>query len=243
MRIRQCIIIEDSAASALILTNYLANLPFIHVVGVFESYAESVSFLYSNAHELDLIFLDVELSNSNNSGLNGLDILKTFTSLPPVIIISNFADYAIQSYELGKTIDYLQKPYSFDRLMIAINRVLNETYEHPAKAMPSEFIFIKMGRRLQKFELAQIDYVEAYGIYTKVFVKGEPYVVNENISTLEKRLDEVSFARVHKSYIVNIKHINSIENQQLVIGPKKVPIGGTFKEKLSSLLRLFDVLD
>jgi DNA-binding LytR/AlgR family response regulator len=241
MEIRNCIIIEDSESSRLILKEHLLNLPFLNVIGEFCTYSEAADFIFHKLSEIDLIFLDLNLSDEDSQQAHGLDLLKVFHTLPPVIIISSHTKYAVASYEIGKTTDYILKPYSFERLLRAINRVLSLQFQSPTEI---DILFLKMGRRLQKFELSKIDFVEAYGIYIKVSENGETHVVNENISTFEKRIHHnPNFIRVHKSYIVNIPKIHSIENYHLVVNKVKIPIGGTYKEKLNNVLRLFDSLD
>ncbi len=241
MNNKQCLIIEDDSASAFVLKEYLSRLPFFSVAGICKSYTETLEFLFKQP--LDLVFLDIELSSDSvNPQLSGLDILTTVPNLPPVIIISNHVNYAAESYRIGKAVDYIVKPFDFERFLIAVNRALNLTMTTKHLA-DEEYIFLKMGRKFQRFELSHIDYFEAYGIYLKVIVDGVAHVVNDTVSALAERMDTQRFMRVHKSYIINIKKIVGFDHNHLFLQNGKVPIGISYKPHLSGLLRLFDKLE
>jgi DNA-binding LytR/AlgR family response regulator len=237
---RQCLIIEDSISSVAILKEYLSLLPFFQVANVCDNYAQAIAFL-SN-HQVDLIFLDIQLANKEGEHFTGFDVLQTFSTLPPVIITSSHAGFAIESYRIGKAVDFLVKPFDYDRFLIAINRALNLKMT-TNRLLDDEYVFLKMGRKFQRFELADIDYFEAYGIYLKVFVKGMPHVVNDTISAISETLSPKRFMRVHKSYIVNINKINGFDHNNLYLLNGKVPIGISYKPQLDGLLRLFDKLE
>jgi DNA-binding LytR/AlgR family response regulator len=241
MRSVNCLIIEDSAIHVLALKAHLVLLPSVTVIGVKDNFEDAVGFIQQNLTNLDLIFLDINLSKSTHSGL---DVLRVFPVLPPVIIITNHIEHAVSAFEIGKVVDYLVKPYTFERLALAVNRVLNIN-QNTMIGTTSDLgvIFLKMGRKLQKFEIADIEYIEAYGIYSKIMENGTVYVVNENISTLEKRIENPFLHRVHKSFIVNIRKINIIETYHIVIRDIKIPIGATFKERVDTLLKLIDSID
>jgi DNA-binding LytR/AlgR family response regulator len=239
MTTRQVLIIEDTASSVTLLKDYLAKLPFFKVAAVCSSYSQSVEFL-SN-HHVDLIFLDIELSSNDGINLTGMDLLKTFPVLPPTIITTSHDSFAVESYRIGKASDYLMKPFDFERFLIAINRAMNLQLV-PNRIVDKDFIFLKMGRNFKRFEFDEIDYLEAYGIYVKVFVNGTVHVVNDTISALAERIDSNRFMRVHKSFIVNINKITGFNHNELHLKNGKVPIGISYKTLLEPLLSLFDKL-
>ncbi len=240
MKVRQCLIIEDDPICADTIKSYLNRLPFFKVVGTYNSYFEAINFITQS--QIDLIFLDVILNDSQNDKFTGLDILRTIPNLPATIMMSSYPEFAVESYNIGKSTDYLLKPFNFDRFLLAVNRVLSLNMVQQ-RLIDEEYIFLKMGRRFQRFNLDDIDYFEAYGIYLKVIVNGIPHVVNDTISGLNERLDVKRFIRVHKSYIVNIQKINGFDHNNLYLKNGKVPIGISYKSQLEGLLRLFDKLD
>ncbi len=239
MQNRQCLIIEDDSTSAKILSTYIEKLPFFSVDAICTSYAEALEALMKQNY--DLIFLDIILASPADTGkeLSGLAILETFESLPPVIITSNYVEYAVESYRIGKSVDYLLKPFEFKRFLLAVNRALNiKLVEN--QIIDEKYIFLKMGRRFQRFNLDEVNYFEAYGIYLKVAVNDTIHVVNEIISGIEALLNTKQFVRVHKSYIINVNKIIGFDHNTIYLKHGKVPIGISYKPKLQGLLNLFD---
>ncbi len=241
MNVQKCLIVEDTKIDSDLLKSYITPLPFLSVLGVCTNYSEAIAFITNN--QVDLIFLDIELDSlSGERSLTGLDLLKTLPNLPPVIIMTNRSDYASESYRIGKAVDFLVKPYDFERFLIAVNRVF-QLKVGKQQFTNEGFIFLKMGRKFQRFELDELDYLEAYGIYLKVIEKGIIYVVNDTISAITERLDPSQFVRVHKSYIINVKKITGFDHKNLFLQEKKIPIGISYKGQLGGLLSLFDKLE
>lgn len=232
MKSKSCLILDDSEADANYLKQQLTLLPFFDSLSVSSSIEEALGLLATQ--RVDLLFLDVKLN-----GQSGLQLLKHYSELPPVIITSAYPEYAIDSYEIGKTVDYLLKPFSYERLLISINRALSIQISSGSMA-EIDFIFLKMGRKIQRFEFKSIDYVEAYGIYSKVISDGQVRTVNERLVTLTDLLPSKLFMRVHKSYVINITKITSFDRNYLWLGQLKIPIGISFRPRLEGLLRLFD---
>ena len=235
MKSKSCLLIEDDELSVQLIESYIQKIPYIHLEGVCSSYADAYALI--TQQKFDFILLDVLLNDPTH--LTGLDLLRTVPSLPPVVVITSTAEFAVDSYEIGKAVDFLLKPFDFSRFVIAINRALN-IQNADNQLLTNDFIFLKMGRRFQRFELEEIDYIEAYGIYVKVIVGGIPHVVNDLISNLEATLSRKKFMRVHKSYIVNLSKVVGFDHNKLYIKNGSVPIGISYKEKLDVFLRLFD---
>lgn len=237
MNIRKCLIVEDDSSCVEILKTYLDKLPFFNVVGQCVSQSEAIAFLASET--VDLIFLDLHLDNVEGENADGLDLLQTIKSSAPIIITTSYPDFAVESYRIGKAIDYLVKPFEFNRFLMAINRALGLQLS-ARQILDKDYIFLKMGRHFQKFKLADIDYLQAYGIYLKVITNGVTHVVNDTISNLEETLDNSTFMRVHKSYIINVHKINKFNRNHLFLEEDKIPIGISYKPKLKGLLSLFN---
>jgi two-component system response regulator LytT len=237
---KTCLIVEDSEENKNLLLSFIEKTHFLNVVGTAKSYSEAMSFLL--LHSVDLLFLDIEIPDSN--GMNGLDILKTLAQPPATIITSSYEKFAVDSYSLGKTSDYLLKPYTFDRYLIAVNRAL--TTQTPGfPSLKEKTIFFKMGRRYQRFNLDEILYFEAYGIYLKVYtdISKKPMVINESLAGALNHLDKNIFIRVHKSFVINALKIDSFDANNILVNGFPIPLGASYKSKIDYLLKLFAIID
>ncbi|ARK11141.1 LytR/AlgR family response regulator transcription factor [Fibrivirga algicola] len=225
----RCLIIEDSEPASRLLIEYLTELSLFSQLTPCLTLSDAITTLLRERY--DLIFLDVELNSQN-----GLDLLSAIDDLPPVIVMSAHDKYAIPCFDLNVA-DYLQKPFGKLRLIRSIDRAIgiSATKEN---VVTNEAIFLKIGRRLQKFDFTQVDYIEAYGIYSKIHFQGRCDVVNEPIMTLGNRLPKHLFRRVHKSYIVNLSHITSYNQNNFFIGEAKIPLGTSYREQLPNLYNL-----
>ena len=232
MRIRNYLLANYTESDASFLKEHLARVPFLEFLGTSTTLEETIESLTN--HYIDLVILDIDQYHQM-----GLDLLKYNIQLPPIIITSTSANYAVESYEIGKAADYVLKPFSFDRLLIAVNRALNQNVTK-SSISGVDYIFLKMGRKIQRFDFQSIEYVEAYGIYSKVVCTKQMFVVNERIATLTRLLPQSQFIRVHKSYIINVSKITSYDRNHFHIDDEKIPIGISFRPKLEGLLRLFE---
>ncbi|WP_375448412.1 LytR/AlgR family response regulator transcription factor [uncultured Fibrella sp.] len=229
---KKYLIVDDAEADVEVLQGMLDKFPLLEAAAVATTLETAISILA--IQPIDLVFLDMRLTDQS-----GLALLRAKVVLPPTIITSAYPEYAVDSYEIGRVADFIVKPFTPDRLLQAVTRAL------PVSApmhltFDEEAIFLKMGRRIQRFNYPAIDYAEAFGIYTKVYVGEQASVVNERLSALLKRLPGRSFVRVHKSYLVNINKIASLDRQNLWVNKTKIPIGFTYRVHLASLLALFD---
>lgn len=238
MEKKSCLLVDDDPQFATLIEDYCKKIPYIYVAKICASYAEAIIEISKQA--FDFILLDIRLADSH--GLTGLDLLKTVPTLPPVIIVTSSPEYAINSYEIGTPVDFLLKPFDFSRFLVGVNRALH-IHTKNDQLMDENYIFLKMGRRFQRFNVEEIDYIEAYGIYCKVFANSIPHVVNETISNLEEILSIKKFIRVHKSYIISFSKVTGFDHNKLYLKSGAVPIGISYKPKLQSFLRLFSSED
>ncbi|MEZ0487208.1 LytR/AlgR family response regulator transcription factor [Fibrella aquatica] len=229
MQAYRCLIIDNSESSALLLKEYLTELSIIGQFTLCYTYAEAATALLSNSY--DLIFLEIELNEQN-----GLDLLKLMPALPPVIVVSAQSQYAVDCFDLNVA-DFLQKPFGKTRLFRGVYRAMNISADKES-IIVEQTIFLKVGRRLQRFRFDQIDYIEAYGIYSKVYFQGHFDVVNEPIMNLENRLPNLYFRRVHKSYIVNLERITSYNHTNFFIGDVKIPLGTSYRDHVPNIYQL-----
>ncbi|MBB3842258.1 DNA-binding LytR/AlgR family response regulator [Runella defluvii] len=236
MQIVSCLIVDDDTTFVQELSTQLEKLAFIKIVGSCKTYSETVMALKSTS--INLIFLDINLESSE--GLNGFDLLRQFPHLPPVVIVTNTPDYAVESYAIGIAKDFLVKPFDLRRLVLAINRAIDTDIES-GQLIDAKNIFLKMGRKFQRFCIDEIDYFEGYGIYAKVITQdGITHVINDSLTELEAMLEEKKFMRVHKSYIINLNKLTGFDHNKLYLKNVSVPIGSSYKGRLDRLLRLFD---
>ncbi|MCC5612450.1 LytTR family DNA-binding domain-containing protein [Nostoc sp. CHAB 5834] len=232
MRINKILLVDDQEAftkwaSDVVTSKFLCDITICH------SLVEAVTTLKKD--KFDLLILDVYV----NMEL-GTDILKKFIDLPPVIIISSDREFAVDSYEYESIENYLLKPVESYKLVNAVSKALRFKMEENS-ITERNFIFIKSGRKVVKFYYDKIDYIMAYGIYSKIVFDDNLIVVNETISNLEEILPKHIFRRIHKSFIVNIDHLTEYDNKNLFINGKDIPIGISYKKSLESILRLLKV--
>ncbi len=231
MKTRQFLIIDDNKADADHLIDMLDRLFFFRSVGIASTLDEATHILKNEA--IDLIFLDIQLTNQS-----GLAFLKVDMRLPPVIITSAYPEYAVESYRIGKASDYLLKPFTDERLQIALSRTIK--INAPQTSMvENPSVFLKSGRKIQRFNHESIDYIEAFGIYTKLYIDDQYTLTNERLSSVKKLLPDHLFIQIHKSYIININKITTYDRNNFWIGKTKIPIGLSYRPYLNNLLSLF----
>lgn len=227
------IIIDDEPLAHEIITEFCSMLPHVQLVKNCYNAMEAMQFL--NEHAVDFMFLDINMPK-----LKGLDFLKTLSSPPKTIITTAYKEYALEGFELN-VVDYLLKPFSFDRLVKAVNKVsdtISTKTIHKESVQPSianTRLFIKGDKKHHQIDLSDLLFIEAYGNYTKLFLADEMIVSHEKISHYETILDKNNFLRVHKSFIVAIDKIKFVEGNRIIIHEHKIPIGQTYKSTVSKL--------
>lgn len=223
-------IIDDEPIAHRIIEGYCEALPYLQKIGNCYNAFEAME-LFSHT-PADLIFLDINMPK-----LSGFDLLKTMVHPPKVIVTSAYQEFALEGYELNIS-DYLLKPFSFERFVKAVNKTVGPRV--PAKqAAPvsheSKGLFIKGDKKIHQVHPDDILFIEAYGNYCKIHLTEEMILSHEKISSLEGMLPMDAFIRVHKSFIVSIQRIRTIEGNRIRIGEQMVPIGQTYKHQLKRL--------
>ena len=227
------LIIDDEPLAHEIIEEFCSMLP--HVQLEKNCYNAMEAMQYLNENTVDFMFLDINMPK-----LRGLDFLRTLTKPPKTIITTAYKEHALEGFELN-VIDYILKPFSFDRLVKAVNKVSEtQTTKTIIKEVSSETtstrFFVKGDKKHHQIDLSDLLYIEAYGNYTKLFLKDEMIVSHEKISHYESILNNDDFLRVHKSFIVAINKIKFIEGNRILIGEHKIPIGQTYKSEINRLL-------
>lgn len=230
------LIIDDEPIAHRIIESYCDNLPFLQKVGNCYNAFEAINIL--NEQQVDLIFLDINMPK-----LSGFDFLKMLPTPPKIIVTTAYKEFALEGYELNIS-DYLLKPFSLERFMKAIQKTVN-TSTTPQLVPPvmastpkKERFFVKGDKKMHQIDPDDILFIEAYGNYTKLYLIDEMIVCNEKISSFEQQLSQDDFLRVHKSFIVAISKIKSIEHNRIHIDSHQIPIGLTYK---SNVTRLYNI--
>jgi len=229
-------IVDDENAAHEIIENYAENLPNLALQKSCYNAFEAIEYL-SN-HEVDLIFLDINMPK-----LNGFEFLKTLGNPPKVIVTTAYSEFALEGYELSVS-DYLLKPFGMSRFISAINKVSDSISQNvlrePLKEVvtpSSSSIFLKDNKKHYKVKLEDILFAEAYGNYVKVYVADQVITTHQTLANFEAVLSEDQFIRTHKSYIISIDKIELIEGNRIFIKDHKIPIGKMYKLNVNKLLR------
>lgn len=227
------LIIEDNPADQQLIQTYLARLPYINLRGTFTFALEAVPVLHEEA--IDLLFLDVMLP-----GMDGLTFLASLHQPPRVILTTVDPAYTMTAYEAG-VVDYLLKPYTFERLLKAVSRAIGLAERQLTQArlqhQPPSHVFLKTGREAVRVAISDILYAEAFGAFSKVYTPSAVLVVSELLAELQQQLPAGAFIRVHKSYLVALDNITRISAKYVTVLDHQIPLGATYREQVEKVLR------
>jgi DNA-binding LytR/AlgR family response regulator len=225
-----CIIVEDEIAAQKILKNFISKIPSLQLLGTFKAAIEANSFLKSNT--VDVIFLDINLPD-----ISGIDFIKTIKNPPAIIMTTAYPDYAVDSFELDTIVDYLVKPFSFDRFLKAVNKA-KDRLDSPVKTSEEhgETIFLNVDKTHHKLVLNTILFIESDRNYITVVTENQKLSYIDSLKNWTKKLPKNQFIQVHKSYIINTKFVDKISGNILSVKSNKIPIGRTYKQELLAKL-------
>ena len=228
------LIVDDEPLAHNLIRKFAQELPHLELVQQCYNALEALAYL--RQHQVDLIFLDLHMPR-----LSGFDFLRTLAHPPKVIVTTAHKEFALEGYELNVA-DYLLKPFSFERFLKAINNAFPAQAAPPLPAAtvaePStvQRLFVKGDKAYHHLHLADILLLEAYGSYTKVYLPTGMLLTHAPLSFYLQQLPEVTFMRVHKSFIVATPKIDQIAGNRIYLGKHEVPIGQTFKQQVMGLL-------
>ena len=228
----KCIIVEDEPKAASLLSKYIQQITDLELLDVFHDAVAALN--YTRKQEVDLIFVDIEMPN-----LNGMDFTAMVNPEILIIFTTAYASFALESYERN-TVDYLLKPFSFKRFHEAIEKA-RKVYQLRQKLSSrnkeeESLIFIKSGKQLLKLDLTQVLYLEGYREYIKIHTESKEILYYSRM----KQASEVFpsyFIRVHNSFIVNLKRIDRVEDNTIIIQQATIPISNTYKESFYLALK------
>ncbi len=222
-----CIIIEDEPLAMERTKSYVQKLPFLNLVSVFDNGIDALVYLKSN--KVGLIFLDINLGE-----ISGIQLLETGNITSEVIIITAYQEHAIKGFELNVT-DYLMKPYTFDRFLQAVSRA-QENISKSTLEVQKDYIFIKTEYRLEKISLNDILYIEGMRDYRRIHTVHKKIMTLQTFKELELEIPSSMICRVHKSFMVSLHKIESIERDRIKIKDILIPISETYKKMFFELI-------
>lgn len=235
----RCIIVDDEPLAVALLADYVLKTPGLQTVLRTTHVLEALQAVQED--KTDVLFLDIQMPE-----LTGIQFMKIIRNRCKVILTTAYTQYALEGYE-HDVVDYLLKPITLDRFMIAVQKVKDRLAvtlppTGPGGETPSagnhDHIFIKTEYRIQRIDLAAIDYIEALRDYVAIHTGAGKVLSLESMRHMEELLPEDQFVRIHKSYIINIHKIDFLERGKVVIGKEYLPVGETYREKLKTKLGL-----
>ena len=233
----RCIAIDDENLALDLIEDDILKVPFLQLVKKCRSGIEALDVLQTE--KIDLLFLDIQMPD-----ISGIQFLKSLPHKPLVIFTTAYEKYALKGFELD-VIDYLLKPYSFERFLKAVNKaqdylsILEKNQTQPAAeeiSFSSQFIFVKSDYKLVKIEIAEIQYIESLKDYIKIVAGEKPVVTLSSMKAIEEKLVPPDFIRVHRSFIVNIRKIQYIHRNYVMVGDKEIPIGDNYKDSFLQVI-------
>lgn len=222
-----CLIVEDEPLAMLRLKEYVQRVPFLHLSHTLDNGLDAIGIL--QRERIDLLFLDIEMD-----GFSGIQLLESLPRRPAVILTTAFDQYALKGFDL-QVADYLLKPYTFERFLQAVTRVY-ESVRTDNEPLPNGFLFVKTEYRLQKVGFDEIRFIEGMRDYRRIHLDKESIMTLETFRDLEQQLPEKRFCRVHKSYLVALDKIESIERDRIRIQNDLIPVSNTYREKFYQLI-------
>lgn len=238
------LVVDDEKIARNILENYISKLPNLELVAQCKDPIEALNILQKEP--IDLIFLDIQMPE-----LTGIEFLKTLTFRPLVVFTTAYPEYALEGYDL-EVLDYLVKPFRFNRFVQAVNKATKQlqlvfqastpkfstpkTTEVIITATDTEHILVKSEHKVYRLKYADILYIEGMREYVAFHLANQKILSLQSLKGLENLLPTHLFLRIHKSYIVAINQVQSLEGNQLNLGRQKLPIGVSYREHVTKIL-------
>ena len=223
----QCIIVDDEPVARGIIASYVDKLTNVDIVKSCKNVTEAFEVI--NTHSIDLIFLDINMPE-----ISGLSLAKSISSKTKVIFTTAYREFAVEGFDL-QAVDYLLKPIAFERFLKAVQKYFDlhmdkETKTSTEEKVEKESFFVRSERKMVNIKHEEIQYVESLGDYVKIYMNGRTVTTRETISNIESQLPRRLFLRIHRSFIVSMKEIESYTNEFVEIGKKAIPISRSYKE-------------
>ncbi|MDC1237680.1 LytTR family DNA-binding domain-containing protein [Polaribacter sp.] len=225
-----CVIVDDEPVARNVLETFVAKIPNLELVKSCKNAMEA--FEVANQQKIDIFFLDINMPD-----ISGLSLAKSINQKAKIIFTTAYREYAVDGFNL-KAVDYLLKPISFDRFLQSIHKYfegvsfIDSEIKIEKSVLKNDFIFVRSDRKMIKINFDEIQYVESLSDYIKIHSVDKTITTRETISNIETKLPAKNFLRIHRSYIVNLKKMNSYTNEFVEIGKNAIPISRTYKENV-----------
>ena len=221
-----CILADDEPLALDLIKGYVERIPFLNLVRCCSNANEVME--TTNETQIDLAFLDIQMP-----GLNGLELARTLNNRTLIIFTTAFDNYAIEGYKVN-AIDYLLKPFNFEEFYdaaIKAQRIFEER-NTPTISVNNQYIFVKTEYRIQRIDFLNILYIEGLKDYVKIYMQNQvkPVVSLMSMKSIIERLPQNQFMRVHRSFIVNLTKIQTIERSRILFGDVYIPISDNYKD-------------
>ncbi len=229
-----CLLIDDEPLALQLLGDYVRKTPYLKLLGKFEEPLQALPFL--ETQQVDLLFLDIKMPD-----ISGIDFFRSLIHKPEVIFTTAYSEFAIDGFEL-KAIDYLLKPVSFEKFIAACNRVREYSeFKHNKGNNIRDYFFINVSHKLHKIFYDDIIYLEGYKDYTKVYLNSvsSPLLILHSLKYFEDLFEKTQFVRIHRSYIVPIRKLNTVSRKSVTIGNHALPVSDNYRENLFALIEQF----
>ena len=237
----KCVIIDDEPLAVELLEDFVKKVDSLELVSTFNNAIDAVSFI--NQNNIDLIFLDIQMPH-----FSGIDFLNTIEKKPLVIFTTAYSDYAVEGFNLG-AVDYLVKPIPFHRFLKSVVRA--QQISNPAAAVQQisetiaapevekDFMFVRAEYENVKMNFSDILFIEGLKDYVKIYTTDNKFTLTLiSLIKLENLLSSKGFSRIHRSYIINIKHVKSIQKNKVLISDKRIPISESYKNAFFEKINL-----
>jgi two-component system LytT family response regulator len=227
MKIR-CIIIEDEPIALGKVKGCIERLPYLNLISTFDNGIDALAFLKSNS--VDLILLDIHMDK-----LSGIQLLEKAKIESEVILTTAYDEYALKGYELNVT-DYLLKPFTFERFIQSVGKA-QKNLEKKRLMQTKPFVFVKIEHRFEKIFLNEILYIEGMRDYRRIHTNDRKIMTLQTFKDFEKEIPQNIICRVHKSYMVSLDKITSVEKDQIKIKDVTIPISDSYKREFIELIK------
>jgi two-component system response regulator LytT len=228
------IAIDDEPLALQLVTGYIEKTPGLKLIGLFDNPIDATEFLTDQ--KVDLIFIDIQMPD-----LSGIEFTRLMEKGPKVIFTTAYEKYALEGYKL-EIVDYLLKPFSYEEFLTAVRKV-QKLINLEQKAIikvdaNNEFLFLKSDYKIKRINFNDILYIEGLKDYVKVYTRNQakPILSLTSLKSLEAKLPSNKFMRVHRSFIVNLEKIDTIERSRIVFGKEYIPVSDQYKSKFQEYL-------
>jgi two-component system, LytTR family, response regulator len=228
----KCLVVEDEPLARNLIVEYVRKVGYLQLVDACSNPLAALEVLKNN--DIDLMFLDIQMPE-----ITGITLLKTLQKKPLVILTTAYSEYALESYELD-VVDYLLKPVTFERFLKAVDKASQRkqagTGSHEVDLPAPDYVFVKDGTKLVKVRWDDILYIEGLKDYVTIHTRTQKVITLQRLKNLETQLPADKFFRIHHSYIVAIKAIDTIHKSDVQIGNAMIPISDSYKKAFRELI-------